>query len=159
MTATATSCSISSSLQGHYLIRWSFHNPRGLGASGVTRAPSLAQSPRCRELGLIWSVTLAPRPYRRRRPRPIIAGPASPPDYRLGCDSDRHVSRPLLPRRRCRSRCLPALQWVTLLLFSTAGFVSAASIIFVFKWSAFSVGKFWRLTNFSWIMFTISYDY
>lgn len=111
--ATASGCSISSSSQGHYLIRWSFHCPCGL-ASGVTRPPSLAQSSRCRELGLIWSVTLAPRPYRRRRPRPIIAGPASPPDYRVACDSERHVSRPLLPRCCCRSRRLPALQWVSL---------------------------------------------
>lgn len=105
-------------LQGHYLIRGSFHSRRARcrqsgRAGGVTqRPPSLAQSSRCRELGLIWSVTLAPRPYRRRRPRPIIAGPASPPDYRVGCDSVRHVARPLLPRGRRRRHRLHALQWV-----------------------------------------------
>lgn len=75
--------------------------------------PSLVQSSRYRELGLIWC-TLAPRPYRRRRPRPIIAGPASPPDYRVGCDTARHVSRPLLPRGSCRRQRLQALQWVSI---------------------------------------------
>lgn len=101
----------------------SYHYPRGrvsstqlllqwcqsadMGALAVTR--SVASLP--------WTwpglLTLAPRPYRRRRPRPIIAGTASPPNSRVACDFARHVSRLLYLRRNRHRQCLQTLQWVT----------------------------------------------